>query len=131
LEEELIQETENTAIIAIIIEIIFGLGGALGMGWLYVGNFGMAALIFTGYLVFCIVEAILGLITLGFAAFCLAPLNFLFIAFSSIKLRDRIRQTGATGSFLYVIIAFILFVALVVVIVAVLIFFLAGEIDAL
>ena len=128
-EEILIQENENTAIIAMIIEIIFGFGGALGMGWLYVGNFGRAALIFTGYLVFCVIEAIIGVITIGMAAFCFAPLNILIIAFSSVKLRDRIRQTGATGSFLYMLIAFILFIALVIILIAVIIFFVSGWLE--
>jgi hypothetical protein len=124
-----IQDEENTSLIAIIIEIIFGLGGALGMGWLYVGNFGRAALIFTGYIVFCIIEAILGFVTIGMAAFCFAPLNMLAIAFSSIKLREYIRWTGATGSMLYVVIAFVLFLTFAVIAVAVVIFFLIGGIN--
>jgi hypothetical protein len=121
-----IQNEDNTSLIAIIIEIIFGMGGALGMGWLYVGNFGRAALIFTGYIIFCIIEAVLGFITLGMAAFCFAPLNVLAIAFSSVKLREYIRHTGAIGSMLYVVIAFVLFLAFAVIAVAVVIFFLLG-----
>jgi len=124
-----IQDEENTSLIAIIIEIIFGMGGALGMGWLYVGNFGRAALFFIGYIVFCIVEAVLGFVTLGMAAFCFAPLNILAIAFSSIKLREYVRYTGVTGSMLYVVIAFILFLAFAVIAVAVVIFFLMGGIN--
>ena len=126
-EEFLIQETENTAIIAMIIEAIFGLGGALGMGWLYVGNFGRAALIFAGYLILCTLEAVLGFITIGMAAFCFAPLNILAIAFSSIKLRNHVRDTGATGSMLYVLIAFILFITFSVIVVAALIILLSGN----
>jgi hypothetical protein len=125
-----IPDEENTALIAIIIEIIFGLGGALGMGWLYVGSYGRAALIFTSYIIFCIIEAVLAFVTIGLAAFCFAPLNMFAIAFSSIKLRENIRQTGATGSMLYVVVAFILFLAFAVIVVALVIFFLVGGIDA-
>jgi len=106
-------ENDTTEIIAIIIEIIFGLVGALGMGWLYVSSFGMAVLIFIGYLIFCIFETYLIVSAWGLAGFCLAPLNILAIAFSSYKLRDWIRETGASGNFLYIMIACALVVGLV------------------
>jgi hypothetical protein len=120
------EDTENTGLIATIIEAVFGLAGALGMGWLYVGEFGKAALIFTGYLIFCLLEAFLTVVTIGMAGICLAPLNVLAIAISSIKLREMVRETGATGSFLYVLIAFILVVGLVFLLVAGIFFFVVG-----
>jgi hypothetical protein len=111
-------ENNTTEIIAIIIEILFGLVGALGMGWLYVGSFGVAALIFISYLIFCVFETYLIVVPWGLVGFCLAPLNLLAIAFSSYKLRDRIRQTGASGNFLYVLIACALVVGLVFMVLA-------------
>ena len=122
-----LQDRENTAVISMIIEIIFGLTGALGMGWLYVGDFGKAALISSAYLVFCLFEAFFIVVSIGIAAFCFAPVNILVIAVSSIKLREHVRNTGATGNFLYLIIAFIFVIALVVVVVAASILILTGR----
>lgn len=116
-------EKDITEIIAIIIEVLFGLVGALGMGWLYISSFGVAALIFFGYLLFCIFETYLILEVWGLAGFCLTPLNLLAIAFSSFKLRDRIRETGANGNFIYILVACALVVGLVFMVLAGYIFF--------
>ncbi len=116
--ESPLDEKDVTEIIAMIIEILFGLVGALGMGWLYISNFGVAALIFFGYLVFCIFETYLIVAVWGLTGFCLAPLNLLAIAFSSFKLRDRIRETGAAGNFIYILVACGLVVGLVFMVLA-------------
>jgi hypothetical protein len=111
-------EKDITEIIAIIIEVLFGLVGALGMGWLYISSFAVAAAIFIGYLILCVFETYLIVEAWGLVGFCLAPLNLLAIAFSSFKLRARIREVGASGNFLYILIACVLVVGLVFMVLA-------------
>jgi hypothetical protein len=105
---------DNTDTVAMILEIVFGLFGIMGMGWLYAGNILTAVLTFIGFTFFVLVEAALIAITGGLCG-CLAfPLNIGIAVFSATRVRDYVRRTRARGSILYVIIAGIIGLVLVV-----------------
>ncbi len=101
--------TDSTDSIAMILEIIFGLFGGLGMGWLYVGSYGTAALMFFGYLVLFSIEAFFVVITGGLLACITLPVNIAIAIISGIRVRDHVRTSGAQGACLNVVIAFALF----------------------
>ena len=111
---ETIDSTDTTALI---IEIVFGLFGILGVGWLYVGNFAAAVLVFLGFGVLVVAETIAVFFTLGFAACLVVPVNIAVAIISGIRVRDHVRRTGATGSLanlLFVIVGIVVIVAAIV-----------------
>jgi len=88
-----------------IIEIVFGIFGLMGMGWLYVGNFLYAILIFAGFFILLLIEVGVITLTFGICACLFLPLNIVIAVVSGLRVRDHVRQTNAKGSVLYVIIA--------------------------
>lgn len=90
------------------------------MGWLYVGNFVNAIIIFIGYWIFIGIETFLATITLGFSLCLSVPLHLVLIVVSGIKVRDYVHRTGAKGSVMYVIVATIIPFLLICVIIALL-----------
>lgn len=107
---------DSTDMIALVIEIIFGFFGLLGMGWLYAGNFVNAIVIFIGYWILVGIEVFVTTLTAGICGCLVIPLNLVLIIVSGIKVRDYVRQTGAKGSVMYVIIATVLALLLVCVV---------------
>lgn len=93
--------------IGMLIEIVFGLFGMLGLGWLYAGNLMVGILAFIGFYILVMVELLLVTGTLGFAACLVVPVNLVAAIFSGFKVRDYIRNTGAKGNILYPIIALV------------------------
>jgi len=100
-------QADSTDIITMIIEIVFGLFGILGMGWLYVGNFPVAVGAFIGFAIVVFIETAVAGLTLGIALCFIIPLNLAIAIISGIRARDYVRQTGATGSVLYVVGGFV------------------------
>ncbi len=100
--------SDSTDTIAMIIEIIFGLFGLMGLGWLYARNFIAAIGIFIGYWVLLGIEGVIIAFSGGLCGCLFFPLNIVLIIVSGIKVRDHVRQTGVTGSIMYVIVAVVL-----------------------
>ncbi len=77
---------------ALILEILPGLFGLLGFGWLYAGhtNRGLAWLI--GVLVWDVVAVVLALVTVGFGLLCTVPVNLALIAISASRLNLYTKQ---------------------------------------
>ena len=100
--------SDSSDTIAMILEIIFGLFGILGIGWLYAGKMSRAAAVFFGYFVVVFIELAVIAATLGVAYCFIAPLNLVIAIISGIKVRDYIRQTGAHGSIVHVILGIVL-----------------------
>jgi hypothetical protein len=97
------KQSDSTDTITLILEIVFGFFGILGTGWLYAGNVavGIAALI--GYLILIAVETVGAVLTCGAAACLVIPLNIAIVVISGIKARDYVRNTGAQGNAVYLI----------------------------
>jgi hypothetical protein len=96
-----------------ILEIVFGLFGIMGMGWLYAGNILTAVLIFFGFMIFVLVEAALIALTGGLCSCLALPVNIGIVIFSALRARDYVRRTRARGSIVYVIVAGIIGLVLV------------------
>jgi hypothetical protein len=97
-------QADSTDTIAMIVEIVFGIFGAMGMGWLYAGNIPVGIAAFAGFLILLALELLGISITLGFAACLTIPLNIVIAVVSGIKARDYVRNSGAQGNVLYVVI---------------------------
>lgn len=108
-----VRRSDSTDTVALILELLFGLFGLLGMGWLYAGNLAMGAAAFFGYLVLLLLEGVAIALTGGLAACAAIPFNLALVVVSGFKARDHARNTAAQGSFVYV--AFFLIVPVVVV----------------
>ena len=98
------EKTESTDTIAILLEIVFGLFGIMGMGWLYAGSIPVAILLMLGYWAFLVLEVFVVGITAGFASCCFVPLNLTVVIISGFRVRDHVRRSGAQGSIMYVIV---------------------------
>lgn len=104
---------DSSDVIAMVVEIIFGLFGILGMGWLYAGNIPFAIGAFIGFAILFFIEAAIITATLGIAACIIAPFNIVIVVVSGIKVRDYVRNTGATGSVLYLVIGILIGAAII------------------
>ncbi len=91
-------QSDSSDTIAMLVEIIFGLFGILGMGWLYARNIPLAIAAFIGLTVFVFIEAMVAIVTLGFSLCLTVPLHFVIVAISGVRVRDHVRNTGVTGS---------------------------------
>ena len=100
-------QSDSSDTIAMVIEIVFGFFGILGMGWLYAGNFPIAIGAFIGYAIVIFIETAVAGLTLGFALCIIIPINLVIIVVSGIRARDYVRNSGASGSILYLVLGFI------------------------
>jgi|GEM_PF-1956554 len=123
-------QSDSTDTIAMIIEIVFGIFGLMGMGWLYAGNFLYSGLIFIGFVILLLIETVIIVITGGLCACLALPLNIVIAIVSGLRARDYVRQTGAKGSVLYVIIGALVGVLLVCGL-GILLFFILAAIGAI
>jgi len=100
---------DSSDVIAMILEIIFGIFGALGMGWLYAGRILMAIGVFVGFLIIVLFEIFLVTSTrsLGIAV-CFSPINLAIVVVSGIRARDYVRNTSARGSIVRVVLAMVM-----------------------
>jgi hypothetical protein len=77
--------------IALILEILPGLFGLLGFGWIYSGNTNTGILWLIGYLLFSIFAVIIDVATGGLACFCTFPVNIVAIVLSATSLNKYIK----------------------------------------
>lgn len=108
-----VQKSDSTDSVSMIVEILFGLFGVLGIGWLYAGNVGTGVVALIGYLVLIFIEGVGIALTSGLAACLVVPVNLAIIVISGFKVRDYVRNTGAGGNIAYVVLALIVPVVLV------------------
>ncbi len=78
--------------LAYILEILPGLFGILGIGWLYAGNTTAGILWLVGVLVWDVFAIIVDLVTFGFGCFCSVPVNIVLITVSAIALSGYVKQ---------------------------------------
>ena len=99
--------SDSSDTIAMIIEIVFGLFGILGMGWLYAGNLAMAIGAFIGFVILVFIELAIITVTAGLAVCLIAPLNLVITIVSGLRARDYVRSSGTRGSIVNLIIGII------------------------
>jgi len=78
--------------IAILLEVLPGLFGFLGIGWIYAGNIAIGLSLLVGYLLLIGLEILVGVFTGGIACCCLWPLNVVALAASELLLNRYIEQ---------------------------------------
>lgn len=94
-------QSDSSDTIAMLVEIIFGFFGILGMGWLYAGNLTFAAIAFVGFIILVFIEMMIATATFGFALCLILPFNIIIAVISGLRVRDYVRNSGATGSVVY------------------------------
>ncbi|HEY88517.1 MAG TPA: hypothetical protein G4N98_02110 [Thermoflexia bacterium] len=124
---------DSSDTIAMVIEIVFGIFGMLGMGWIYVGNYIMGIGLFVGWLVVLFVGMLIPTIFTtftaglgGFSYCCLPPLSIVGAIISGLRLRDYVRNTRAQGNIAHLIIAIIVALLLLCLAIAIPLFALGG-----
>lgn len=78
--------------IALVLEILPGLFGLLGFGWIYSGNTAAGVLWLIGVLVWDFIALVIVALTSGLACCCTVPVNLTLIAVSSFLLNAYTKQ---------------------------------------
>ena len=99
--------SDSSDTIAMMLEIVFGFFGIMGMGWLYAGNIPVAVMAFVGFLIVAFIEMGIATATLGIAACLIIPFNLAVAIVSGLRARDFVRNTGAHGSVIYVVLGIV------------------------
>ena len=111
-------EFERVASNTRILEIIFGLFGGFGIGWLYAGNYGVAIAL----LIFSVVYSVVGwsiiTITFGICACIFIPLNLAIAFLSGNNARAWAMKNRAEGSILRVIVGAVGLFFIVIILIA-------------
>lgn len=101
-------QADGSDTIALMIEIVFGIFGILGLGWLYARNIPMAVLAFIGFTIFLFVEALIAMVTFGLSLCLSVPLHFVIVIISGVRARDHVRNTGVSGSIVHLLVGLLL-----------------------
>ncbi len=78
--------------LAIILEVLPGLFGILGIGWIYAGNINTGLAVLVGNLIYMAIGAVIGVITAGIALCILWPLEIAILVLSATQLNKYIRK---------------------------------------
>lgn len=82
--------------LAVILEILPGLFGLLGIGWIYSGNSTVGFALLIGYLVWNLIAITLVVFTAGVACLCILPINILALIVSVLLLNSYIRENNSS-----------------------------------
>jgi hypothetical protein len=77
---------------AMILEILPGLFGLLGFGWIYAGNTSSGLIWLIGYLVWIVIGVIISVVTGGFGAICVLPISIGAIVMSAVSLNNYTKK---------------------------------------
>jgi hypothetical protein len=80
--------------LALILEILPGLFGLLGFGWIYAGNTGVGIAWLVGMLVWTGISAIIAIFSVGISLICTLPVNIAMIVISAVTLNNYTRKRG-------------------------------------
>jgi hypothetical protein len=78
--------------IALIIEILPGLFGFLGFGWMYSGNVAAGAIWLIGILIWDAIAVVTSILTIGVSLFCTLPISIVLIVISALLLNSYTKQ---------------------------------------
>jgi hypothetical protein len=96
-----------------LVEIIFGFFGILGMGWLYAGNFLTSIILFVGFAIIVFIEAAFLVASFGLLGCLIVPINLVIAIISGFRVRDYVRNSGVSGSFVRLILGLVIGVVIV------------------
>lgn len=105
--------SDSSDTIALLVEIIFGFFGILGMGWLYAGNFLTSIILFVGFAIIIFIEAAVLVASLGLLGCLIVPINLVIAIISGFRVRDYVRNSGESGSFVRLILGLVIGVVIV------------------
>jgi hypothetical protein len=110
-------ELERVASNTRILEVIFGLFGGFGIGWLYAGNYGMAIAL----LIFSVLYSVIGwsiiTLTAGICGCIFIPVNLAIAFLSGNNARAWAMKNRAEGSLIRVIVGVVGLVVIVIILV--------------
>ena len=92
---EVISRPQKDPTIALILEILPGLFGLLGIGWLYSGNKKVGIPVLIGMLIWDFIAIVVLALSVGIGIFCLGPINLTLIAISAYLLNRDIKSQTA------------------------------------
>jgi len=90
--EAYVQRPLKDRSIALILEIIPGLFGLLGIGWIYSGNTTTGVIWLIGFLIWTAMATVVSLLTAGLGIICWLPISIILIAVSAISLNNYTKQ---------------------------------------
>lgn len=79
----------------LLFELLPGLFGFLGVGWLWAGETAIGIALLIGFWLFIAIEIVLMFVVIGF---CLIPLNFILPIVSAIILQNRLKERQALAA---------------------------------
>jgi hypothetical protein len=85
-------EVQSTATIALVLELVFGLFGALGLGNIYAKRTGLGIAIMLGWWVYLAVAIGVTLATVGIAGLCFGPIGLAIPIISGVMVRSYALQ---------------------------------------
>lgn len=77
---------------ALLLEILLGLCGIYGTGWIYANKMGTGLGLLIGGLVWDVIAVIIGTVTGGFGLICTLPINIVAVTISSIMISNYTKQ---------------------------------------
>lgn len=90
--QTLIVRSQKDRTVALILEILPGLFGLLGFGWIYAGNTSTGILWLVGFIIWSIIAATISVITGGIGALCWLPLSIALITISANSLNKYTKE---------------------------------------
>ncbi len=77
--------------LAYLLEILPGIFGLLGLGWIYSGNLGVGLIVLVGYLIWDVIALVAAAVTGFLACFCIIPINIVPVIISVLLLNNFIQ----------------------------------------
>lgn len=77
---------------AFILEILLGLFGISGIGWIYAGQTGTGIAFLIGMLVWMGIAAAVGIVTVGIGCVCTVPINLAIVGISTMMLNQHMQS---------------------------------------
>lgn len=78
--------------VAILLEILLGLFGIAGIGWIYAGQTGMGLGWLIGLLIWNGVAIAAGVFSVGFSCICTVPINLAIVGISTMMLNQHMQR---------------------------------------
>lgn len=85
------QQQDNSTL-AIILEVVCGIFGIYGIGWLVSGNTSTGLMFLIGGFVWLAVAIVLSVLTLGIGLICIWPIDLAIMITSVIMLSNKLKQ---------------------------------------